>query len=49
LVNGQAQIERQAQDLGAARQGAKKASGEAAGTGGKLAAVKPPTVKVPKA
>ena len=33
----QAQIERQAQDLDAARQGAKKVSGEAVGTGGKVA------------
>lgn len=45
----QAQIERQAQDLDAARQGAKKVSGEAVGAGGKLAATKPPTVKAPKA
>ena len=45
----QAQIERQAQDLDAARQGGKNVDGEAAGPGGKLAAAKPPTVKAPKA
>ena len=45
----QAQIERQAQDLDAARQGAKNVGGEAAGPSGKLTAAKPPTVKAPKA
>ncbi len=45
----QAQIERQAQDLDAARQSAKQVGGEAAGPGGKLAAAKPSTVKAPKA